>query len=78
MGSDNLAYFHRWRNWQDIARRLPLVVVQRPGSLQARNNAAPIRRFGTARALNTPPAILVLDGARNLESATKIRRLGPG
>jgi nicotinate-nucleotide adenylyltransferase len=77
MGSDNLENFHRWRNWQEIARRLPLAVVQRPGSLQARNNAAPVRRFGTDRALRPPPAILVLDGARNFESATRLRRLGP-
>ena len=77
MGSDNLENFHHWRNWQEIARRLPLAVVQRPGSLQARNNAAPIRRFGTSGALRPPPAILVLDGARNFESATRLRRLGP-
>ena len=77
MGSDNLENFHHWRNWQEIARRLPLAVVQRPGSLLARNNAAPIRRFGTRDALRPPPAILVLDGARNFESATRLRRLGP-
>jgi nicotinate-nucleotide adenylyltransferase len=77
MGSDNLQNFHLWRNWQEIARRLPLAVVQRPGSLLARNNAAPIRRFGTSDALGPPPAILVLDGVRNFESATRLRRLGP-
>ncbi len=76
MGSDNLKEFHRWRNWRKIADRLPLVVVQRPGSILAAMNAAPIRRFGKSRALKAPPAILVLDGARNSESATRLRALG--
>jgi nicotinate-nucleotide adenylyltransferase len=76
MGSDNLKNFQRWRNWRDIARRVAVVVVQRPGSLLARANAAPVRRFGKARGLKEPPAILVLDGARNTESATRLRALG--
>jgi nicotinate-nucleotide adenylyltransferase len=76
MGSDNLATFHLWRNWEEIALRLPLAVVQRPGSILAKNNAAPVRRFGRAGGLRPPPAILVLDGARNCESATRLRALG--
>lgn len=31
MGADNLAGFHRWQRWQDIARMMPIVVVDRPG-----------------------------------------------
>src|SRR3546814_11669287 len=31
MGADNLAQFHRWRNWRDIARLLPIAVFARPG-----------------------------------------------
>jgi nicotinate-nucleotide adenylyltransferase len=76
IGSDNLRDFHRWRNWREIARRLPLVVVERPGSILARNNAAPIRRFGLCRRLKKPPCILVLGGTRNAESATRLRHLG--
>ncbi|HWY62082.1 MAG TPA: nicotinate (nicotinamide) nucleotide adenylyltransferase [Rhizomicrobium sp.] len=75
MGSDNLENFHLWRNWKDIAVRLPLVVVQRPGSILAATHAAPIRRYGKTRALKAPPAILVLDGARNPESATRLRSI---
>ena len=30
MGADNLAQFHRWRDWQRIARNMPIVVVDRP------------------------------------------------
>ena len=31
MGADNLAIFHKWRQWRDIARELPIAVVARPG-----------------------------------------------
>jgi nicotinate-nucleotide adenylyltransferase len=78
MGSDNLENFRRWRNWQQIARLLPLVVVQRPGSLMARGHAALVRRFGRADRLKAPPSILVLDGARNPQSATRLRSLFAG
>jgi nicotinate-nucleotide adenylyltransferase len=30
MGADNLAQFHRWRGWRDIARAMPIAVVARP------------------------------------------------
>jgi nicotinate-nucleotide adenylyltransferase len=81
MGSDNLENFHLWRDWQKLARALPLAVVQRPGSLMAAVHAAPIRQFGARRVdgvtdLPKPPAILILDGARNPESATRLRALG--
>ena len=32
MGADNLAQFHRWRDWREIAERAPILVVDRPGS----------------------------------------------
>ena len=73
MGSDNLAQFSRWRRWQELARKIPIAVVQRPGSILASLNAPLIRRFGTTRALSTPPAVMILDGARNHESATRLR-----
>jgi nicotinate-nucleotide adenylyltransferase len=83
MGSDNLENFHRWRDWRKLARALPLAVVQRPGSLMAAVHAAPIRQFGARRSGGTdtlprPPAILILDGARNPESASRLRALGEG
>ena len=31
MGADNLAGFHRWRGWRDIAQLMPFAVVDRPG-----------------------------------------------
>jgi nicotinate-nucleotide adenylyltransferase len=77
MGSDNLVQFSRWRNWQQIARHIPIAVVQRPGTIMAALNAAAARRFGTVRGVALrPPKLTVLDGVRNPQSATRLRALG--
>lgn len=73
MGSDNLAQFGRWRRWQELARKVPIAVVQRPGTILASLNAPLIRRFGTTHTFSTPPAVMILDGARNHQSATRLR-----
>jgi nicotinate-nucleotide adenylyltransferase len=31
MGGDNLASFHRWRDWRRIAEAFPIAVIDRPG-----------------------------------------------
>ena len=31
MGADNLAQFHRWKDWRGIARSVPIAVIARPG-----------------------------------------------
>ena len=31
MGADNLAQFHRWKDWRGIARTVPIAVFARPG-----------------------------------------------
>jgi nicotinate-nucleotide adenylyltransferase len=79
MGSDNLNNFHLWRHWFQIAARIPLVVVQRPGTLLAALHAPAIRRLGMRRPGETgrgASAVLVLDGARSAQSATRLRSLG--
>ena len=79
MGSDNLEQFSRWRRWKDLARRIPIAVIQRPGSILAALNAPLVRRFGMVRDPGNrqdPPIVMVLDGARNSESATRLRLLG--
>jgi len=30
MGADNLAQFHRWQSWRDIASEVPIAVIDRP------------------------------------------------
>jgi nicotinate-nucleotide adenylyltransferase len=74
MGSDNLLQFSRWRCWQQIAMRIAIVVVRRPGSALATLPAVLTRRFGQARVLAPPPLVLVLDGRRNPASSTRLRR----
>lgn len=80
MGSDNLAGFHRWKRWQEIARRVPIAVVMRPGSELAALKAKAAQRLAASRCRNPkafararPPALIVLDGPRNRASATAIR-----
>lgn len=31
MGADNLASFHKWHRWRDMARQMPIAVIARPG-----------------------------------------------
>ena len=31
MGADNFAQFPKWKSWQDIAARVPIAVIARPG-----------------------------------------------
>ena len=81
MGSDNLNIFRRWHRWVEFARRVPIAVIQRPGTILSALYAKPIHRFGQTRAvrglgLTRPPAIAVIDGKRNAQSATAIRASG--
>jgi hypothetical protein len=56
-------------------------VVQRPGSILAALHAPLVRRFGAVRdpkLRGSLPRVMVLDGARNKESATRLRAEGLG
>lgn len=44
MGADNLATFHHWQHWRDIARTMPIAVVDRP-SWHLKALASPAARF---------------------------------
>jgi nicotinate-nucleotide adenylyltransferase len=83
MGADSLAGLHRWRSWQEILRRLPMAVVDRPGtSLPARLSIA-AQRFSSARrperearrlADLAPPAWVFLTAPHDPSSSTALRR----
>lgn len=86
MGSDNLAQFHRWKSWRDIARTMPIAVIARPGyNAMAMSSpamawfrrytvsAASIRKRGHKR-LGSAPALVLLRFDPDPRSATAIRR----
>ncbi|MDG6079500.1 nicotinate-nucleotide adenylyltransferase [Erythrobacter litoralis] len=86
MGSDNLAQFHRWKDWRGIARTMPIAVIARPG-YDAAAIASPamawLRRFRVPRAgfVNranwSAPALVTLRFDPDPRSATAIRRADP-
>ena len=87
MGADNLAQFHRWQRWRDIAQLVPLAVIDRPGStLKAVHSRAgqylARYRYAENEARLLPralaPAFLFLHGRRSETSSTQLRRSGIG
>jgi nicotinate-nucleotide adenylyltransferase len=86
MGSDNLAQFHRWRRWRDIARTMPIAVIARPGyerAALASPAMAWLRRFSVPaasirnRADWSTPALILLRFDPDPRSATALRRRHP-
>ena len=86
MGADNLAQFHQWKAWRQIAREMPIAVVARPG-YDAAALASPamvwLRRYrlSAASLANrhewSAPALIELRFDPDLRSATQIRRADP-
>lgn len=86
MGSDNLAQFHRWRDWRGIARQMPIAVIARPG-YDADAVASPamawLRRFSVPlssfvnRGRWSAPTLVTLRFDPDERSATAIRRADP-
>ncbi len=83
MGADNLAGFHRWRRWREIAAMVPLLVVDRPGSSLAAVAGRAATTLAGARLDESdapllsgarPPAWCLLTGPRVDLSSTALRR----
>lgn len=83
MGADNLASFHRWQHWREIAQLMAIAVVDRPGStLKAAHSRAgewfaPFRlneTQGRLLPLLKPPAFIFLHGPRSNLSSTELRQ----
>ncbi len=49
MGADNLAQFHRWEDWQQILRMVPVGVLARPGVRMAARRSKTALVFDDAR-----------------------------
>ncbi len=86
MGSDNLAQFHRWRDWRRIARTMVIAVIARPGydsGARASRAMAGLRKFvrPATRAKDwtewRPPALVLLRFRPDPHSATAYRRAHP-
>ncbi len=86
MGADNLAQFHRWDRWRDIARQVPIAVIARPGYNQ-RAHASPamswlrraVRPAGQAKNWTSwsLPALVLLRFRPDPTSATRLRAADP-
>ena len=86
MGSDNLAQFHRWRDWRKVAALVPIAVVTRPGYDGAALKAPAwgwLRRFVRPAAMARtwtmwrPPALVLLSLPPDPTSATALRAANP-
>ncbi len=87
MGADNLASFHRWKEWEAIFRLMPIAVDDRPEwRYRALSSpaASSFNRFRIpekdAAALPSlaPPAWCYLSGPLSKLSSTALRALQPG
>lgn len=82
MGADNLAGFHRWNEWRAIANRVPIAVIDRPGSRHAALSAPAARTLADRRldgedaamlAHAKPPAWAFVRGPLSPLSSTSLR-----
>ncbi|GLU28542.1 nicotinate-nucleotide adenylyltransferase [Brucella sp. NBRC 12950] len=83
MGADNLASFHRWQRWREIAQNFPIAVIDRPGSTLAYLSSRMAQTFSDSRldehyapllARRTPPAWTFIHGPRSSLSSTALRK----
>lgn len=82
MGADNLAGFHRWQRWREMADLAPIAVVDRPGSTLRACRAPAAVSLARYRIDETdarllaglpPPAWLFVHGKRSDLSSTALR-----
>lgn len=86
MGADNLAQFHRWRDWRGLAREVPIAVIARPGyNREALAGPAMgwlrrhVRRAGRGADWTqwSLPALVLLRFRPDPTSATRLRAADP-
>jgi nicotinate-nucleotide adenylyltransferase len=82
MGADNLASFHRWQRWRDIAELVPIAVIDRMGETFPAMSAPAAKALASRRidesdapclASMRPPAWVYLHGLKSPLSSTQIR-----
>ncbi|WP_404335724.1 nicotinate-nucleotide adenylyltransferase [Sphingomonas sp. MMS12-HWE2-04] len=86
MGDDNLAQFHRWRDWRGIARQVPIAVISRPGYTRRAHASSAmswlrraVRPAGQAKNWTRwrLPALVLLRFRPDPTSATSLRAADP-
>lgn len=86
MGADNLAQFHKWKDWRAVAKLMPIAVIARPGydsDAFASPAMAWLRRFRKPlSSLHGPerwsaPALVTLRFDPDTRSATALRQADP-
>ena len=84
MGSDNLASFHHWQKWRDIAAMVPMAVIDRPGTTLRAVASPAARALAASRlgereastlAAREAPAWVFLHGRRSDLSSTRLRAM---
>jgi nicotinate-nucleotide adenylyltransferase len=85
VGADNLAQFHRWERWRELAGKIPIAVIDRP-EFELSSLAAPAAvAFAKARVPDhaapalaglPPPAWVFLRGLKSELSSTTLRKVG--
>lgn len=87
MGSDNLVQFDRWERWRDIANRIPIGVIARPGTrLQGRLSRAAQamsryrlpEKLAPRLAVTKPPAWVLINVPMSPLSSSAIRAAARG
>lgn len=86
MGADNLAQFHRWQHWADIAALVAVAAIDRPGAARAALHAHAAQRFSrwrlaendAARLAATPPPAFVFLHDRRIDLSSTALRAGRG
>lgn len=82
MGADNLASFHRWKDWRTIFETMPIAVEDRPGWRYRALSSPAARRFDRHRVPESaasalpglePPAWCILSGPLSKLSSTALR-----
>ncbi|TRW97758.1 nicotinate-nucleotide adenylyltransferase [Paracoccus sp. M683] len=82
MGADNMAQFNQWDRWREIAMRVPIGVLARPGARLAARNSVAARILWSSRlpeyrarelALAQPPAWVMINVPMSNLSSTALR-----
>ena len=82
MGADNLVQLHRWQRWRDIARAMPIAVIDRPGSTLRAASAPAAQALRSYRVAESDakllpdlgaPAFVFIHGRRSKLSSSALR-----